>query len=405
MRCLLISFMPWQDVSNRGMDLIAYALASIGADVHVLKFPTYVSHLIGAQTRRLLRGVRHPVNLSGRIRSSTVISLGLPYGERYFWWIKWRPIFNALRKMTCLTLPTVDISSYEIIVVESGKPVFFAGTLEKISPPSRPVVIYRQSDPIELGLSRNPRFIEEERRMLAVADLVLMVNERIQNAYKAKYPQYAHKFVVWENGFNVSAKPYTIAGGERPTAVYFGLFPIDLKVVTTAARALPAVMFHIIGPVVSRITARRIMRRCPNIVFHGFMPQERALPLIANASVAIVPYRPSPRLEFAGLTSKLLLFMYYGLPIVALSRQEAKSLSNVGVDVCRKVEDFIDRVRYYTEQKIHKVYNISLSRYNRDNRVQELLRILKNRGLLFKKCDNRIKKHKEDYETGEAYEH
>lgn len=358
-----------------------HALAKNGINIDVIKFPTYITQIRRKSTMDLIKGKIELVN-DTMITSKTAISVGIPYGEKYFGWLKSRSIYNLLRLMTIVTVPRIKFENYDAVIVESGKCVFFYDILSKINIP----IIYRQSDSIELIGSKNPLFINDEHRLIELSDLTLVVNNNVLNYYQQKYPKYANKMIVWESGFCVPENFSVKVAHDKlqHTAIYFGIYPIDIELLVKVAKKTPNVHYIIIGPDISTKTSQTVTQECPNVEFRGFTPQEEALPLIANCSVAIMPYVNGRVHEYSYLTSKFLLCMYFGVPIVTVDYGLLKKLASYGIHVAKDADEFADYILQLTKDSTKKRYNynIDFSYYSREGREQELIKIFRKHGLI-----------------------
>jgi len=131
-------------------------------------------------------------------------------------------------------------------------------------------------------------------------------------------------------------------------------------------------------------TSQTVTQECPNVEFRGFTPQEEALPLIANCSVAIMPYVNGRVHEYSYLTSKFLLCMYFGVPIVTVDYGLLKKLASYGIHVAKDADEFADYILQLTKDSTKKRYNynIDFSYYSREGREQELIKIFRKHGLI-----------------------
>lgn len=364
MKILVVGFMDFRAESQRGINVLTTSLAEQGLDVTFFTFPTYLWECFSKQRRSLLKG--KVVDLGGGVTVSNLTKIvPIPYSSsRLPSKIKKR-FFRIFEFSHAKPILDLNINDYDIVVVESGKGVFLERFLKG------PIIIYRQSDPVEYGL--DPDLAEYERRLIGKADLTLIVNQIILEKYQQEAPDLARKMVLWENGFDVPENVvYNNPYKNTPNALYFGLFPINWEAISLLAKKMPNLSIHIFGP----FTRPRGLPG--NVVSHGFRPHRQILNYMKYADIFLLPYEDIPeRHELADKTSKLLLAMYYKLPIIASPFSYSGRLAKYGIFVSDSLEGFISHVGNCLSKSKGKNYQTNLKDYSIASKKQELIKILK----------------------------
>jgi hypothetical protein len=339
----IFSFLPYRN-SNRGIDVLIRLLLKNNKEVRVIKYPNYL-------------WTRGRNNKSDEIFP---VSPLIGYKERICFRVS-RPLFKILSGMATITIPKISFDKTEVVVLESGYPIFF---LNKI--PKTKKIIYRQSDPIELIGSKNRYFAEMERRTIERADLTLVVNAKIYEYYKKTYPLLTKKMVVWKNGINISKTNKTNNPYKNGSfnIVYMGLAPIREDVINAIGHKYPNIKIHIIGYKPRGIES-------PNIITYGYMSPEKYIPYIEHADLALVPYDEQwPALKWGGVTSKIYLFMYHGLPV--LTTPKIKWNAPDGIVYCETIDEYIEKVGAAIARKEKLAYSVDWEAICGEKREEEL---------------------------------
>lgn len=343
----VFSFLPYRQ-SNRGIDILIGLLIKNNKEVRIIKYPNY----LWTKDRDSKANEIYP------------ISPFVGYKEKIFSSAN-RMLFKILSQMATITIPRILFDETEVVVLESGYPVFF---LNKI--PKSKKVIYRQSDPIELIGSKNKYYAEIERQAIERSDLTLVVNEKIFDYYKNKYPYLTNKMLVWRNGINISKTEKTINPYQQSTfnIVYMGLAPIREDVINAIAQKYSDIKIHLIGYTPRKITSS-------NIRTYGYLSPKEYMPFIEHADLALVPYDEQwPALEWGGVTSKIYLFMYYGLPI--LTTPKIKWNAPEGLIYCATMDEYIEKVGMMIARREKVTYSFDWEAISRENKEKELKEIL-----------------------------
>lgn len=361
MKVLIVSSIPWTS-SNRGIDILCSALAEEGHDVTHLVFPVY--------------GKLKKINSFSNkiIKQLYAENTYIPYDDDTMYWLP-KFAMRIIHDSHIKSVRDFNFSEYDIIVLESGKPVFLIDLI-----PRNVKLIYRQSDPVWM-LMKSDYLKELENKVIAKCDMVLVVRKVFMEYIPQKF---WGKTYVWQNGFNVPKldeliNPYD---NKRRKAVYLGFTRIDYHTLNYVSLYHPDVEFHIIGNrCLSNFEIKKLIKR-DNIFIHGYMKPTEYLPYIKYADFAIIPYKKDIKaMTFIGLSSKYLLFMYFGLPIVSYRPGIREEFANIPVFFADDIYEFSNQISKVKEMgKIN--YNIDFNYYSYNGRKMELLRILKSNGFL-----------------------
>jgi len=360
--------------SNRGMDILIDALLKYD-NVDMINFFNIFYKLFNKNFN--IGPVKFKIN-DNVLSKTSPISLGIPYINRVFSWVP-NTIFNLLKYQTKNTYPKINFNNYENIILESGKPVFL---IESI--PNNSKLIYRQSDPIELILSKNKNYIELEHKVLEKADLILTVNNNIMNFYKNNYPHFYKKMILWKNGFqipkiNENTNPYK-SYKDKKNAVFMGLFNIDKKLINFIANQNPDIIFHIIGPY-NRLNLK--WNQPNNVKYHGYMKPQNYISYIKHADFAFIPYQYKKSLEWFGMTSKFYLFMYFKLPIISVDYGNLKNCLHKSIYLAENKKDFNSCINLIRNNDFRKInYNINFDFFSKFKRSEKIIEIFKKNKIL-----------------------
>lgn len=361
MKVLVVSSIPWSE-SNRGIDVLSQALAEEGHEVTHLVFPIY---------SKSKRTISSPSKIVKQLFASSTF---LPYDDDSMFWFP-KVAMKLIHNSHLESVKSIDFSQYDLIVLESGKPVFLIDLI-----PSDVKLIYRQSDPIWM-LMRSNYLRELENKVIERSDLILIVRKFFID-YIAK--SYWPKTSVWINGFNVQSfnekiNPYC---SKRKKAVYVGFTRIDYRTLNFISIQHPDVEFHIIGNhCLSSFEIKKLSQK-DNIFIHGYMKPSEYLPYVKNADFAIIPYRKDIKgLNYIGLTSKYLLFMYFKLPIISYRPGVIEEFNGLPILFAKDIFEFSDIIRKV--KRMGKIdYNLNFDYYSYNGRKRELLKILTENGFL-----------------------
>ncbi|GAB4319831.1 MAG: hypothetical protein Kow0084_20210 [Pseudothermotoga elfii] len=361
MKVLVVGYLFFERNSQRGINVISEVFAEVGAQVDFYSYPIYLWRILGRNSKTLERKLLIGKGIVNNKRAFVLF----PYSSRFS-----KLFIGPLRQLSILshelTIPRIDFSQYDIVVIESGKPVFLAKNL------NHPRIIYRMSDPI---LSLAPELFEYEKQIIQKAVLVLSPNNMVKNVYSERLPDCASKIHTWVNGFTFQeseqmCNPYILG---TKNVLYLGLFPIDWDLLTYLCKNMCDVNFHVVGP----HSFPRNLDIPHNLKLHGYLPHEKTYPFVKYADAFILPYKDIPqRLKYMELTSKILLFMKIGKPIIANSFTNAGVLEKFGIIIAKSNCSFVNLLREALNGNIKPVYNVDFDYYNISRRKEELIRLL-----------------------------
>lgn len=366
-KALIIAYGKFEK-STRGICVIAETLSELNYNIDYYEFPIYLNN----------KFFWLPYNLHriGNINQKQYKVL-IPYSTKFpkfiksifiklFEWIHSAKLINILKKR-----------EYNLIIIESGKQVFLANVIKKYKKESK--VIYRQSDPLELGIDE--ALAKYERKIMKLADLILIVNDKILNYYKRikYYDNNNNKFILWENGFYIpefdSVNPYS----EKNNILYYGLFNINITIIKKIAEAFKNVKIHIIGPYNKY---KNLEKYYTNIKFYGYIEYEKVLNYIKYADLCLIPYKNSERLNYFGITSKIFVFLYFNKIIINYSKKYKIELDCKNIINCSSFKDLYNIINIEINKKQDLNYIIDnkistlLKIYSKENRKEELIKIM-----------------------------
>ena len=359
-RALVLGYMFFNPISQRGINVLTKTLAELSMDVDFVSYPIYFAKKEGKNYLSTW------YSNNGGIVSNKIARVNIPYSSSHFPNFIKKSFIKFFEQTHVHTSPKINFEEYDVVVIESGKGVFFADHI------NGPILIYRQSDPVEFGI--DPSLGIYERKLIEKADLTLVVNESIKEIYEENYPHLISKMRVWENGFEPLKERMKIKNpfdNTKKNVVYFGLFPIDIKLLIFASEKMPDVHFHIFGYFNKRYSIPK------NLHFHGFIPHKELIPFINNADIFILPYKDDKkRLSIVEKTSKILLCMSTKKPIIASNFTNSDKLEKYGVVISNSNENFVEKIREFLEKPVVFNYNLDLKKYLIQERVKELKKIL-----------------------------
>lgn len=323
MKVLLVSPYPYSP-SSRGMDVLTACFDKEGWETDHLVFP------------RVFYTLPVKPQPESRVRCLQGKKALIPWVDRYMFFLP-RFVFEMIRRHNAATVREIDLTAYDVIVLESGKPLFL---LDRIPPGVR--LVYRQSDSVQLVLARNRWYRQLETEVYGKADFVI----HKRDVYVEMMPEQTRgKAVVIENGMAV---PENVSGvnpfgdGSR-NAVYVGLHALDAKTLEACLKAYPGITFHCVGPCLSKGRVKRLSR-WDNFRFYPFLPPDRYMPMLKFADLAFFPFVRSEAMKWFGLTSKFLHFMYFRLPIVTWPTGLPGEFEGLPVIFAADREDFVRKV-------------------------------------------------------------
>lgn len=326
-KILVASSLPYSQ-SNRGIDIITEALIDMNMNVTHLTFPSKEAFLKDNKNFTQL-------GIKGR---------KIAYYERI---MKNFPknITQYFINQTIKPLKNFNFSDYDYIILESGKPIFLIDLI-----PDKVPIIYRQSDSVKYILSRNKLFQSYEEKIIDKAYKIIVVREIFKNLLNDKYKE---KTFVIPNGFNIpddyeDYNPFRT----NNNIIYLGYTTIDFKTVYYICKNNPEIHIHIIGRPLVKKQINKLKRKFSNFHYYGTMNAIQYNKYLKYSDLAIVPYKKDKKLEFIGLNSKYLNFMYFKLPIVSYKVGQLDEFNGSKVFFVENKREFSIKIKENIGKKI-----------------------------------------------------
>lgn len=272
------------------------------------------------------------------------------------------------------------LKNTDCFVFESCDAVFLLDLIKKYFPEAK--IIYRPSDPL-VEFSDEEYMIAAEKRLIAKADKILLVNNESLGVYAENFPDVYDKgkFYVVSNGVNISdyLKNYDCPNELKwpKTALYVGSFSIDWELIIMAAQQLPDIRFIIITPnkPINRILTR--IKTITNLLYIPGIPPSQVPQWITNASIILQPF-PSTfqhcNKKSLGLTAKNYKAMAARKTII--THQIPMHLSKYGLITTDTYQDFINAIaKNITNREVQ--YRINMNEKSWDYLCALFLKIVK----------------------------
>ncbi len=333
------------------MDVLTCCFEEEGWDVDHLTYPRFFH----------TPAISSPEN--SRVNTILAPISKLPYIDRIMFWVP-HFVFNIIKAVNNCTVKQMDFSRYDYAVLESGKPLFLMDIIPEDVP-----IIYRLSDSVQLVLGKNPGYHALEKKVFERA-YKMIFKKRIYLQCLDNHQR--GKTTVIENGMAIpevlsTRKPF-VEGSQN--AVYVGLHQLDCATVKALLKNCPLCNFHIIGPCL-RKTQVRSLKRHKNFFYYPFMSKEEYMPFLRDAALAIFPFKRTKLMMWFGLTSKLLHFMYFRLPIVLYPTGLEGEFDGLPVRFADSVSDFVTEVQDVLERGGKVDYDLDFEYFSNECRKNE----------------------------------
>lgn len=349
-KVLLVSPYPYS-ISSRGMDVLTNCFEEEGWDVDHLTYPRAF----------YTPSVKAPENTSvNRLKAK---KSKFPYIDRIMFWFP-KFLFNWVKSINNLSTKCIDWSKYDYIVLESGKPLFLMDVIPEEMP-----IIYRLSDSVQLVLGRNKYYKAIEQKVFERSNKMIFKKE----VYKTFLTdQQKEKTTVIENGMVIPkdlslTSPYT---ADSKNAVYVGLHQLDFITVKSLVEECRECNFHIIGPCLHKNQVKKLSSN-KNFFYYPFLSKEEYMPMLRDATLAIFPFRRTESMKWFGLTSKLLHFMYFNLPIVLFPTGVEGEFDGIPVRFANSESEFVAEVKKVLTDNKKINYDIDFDYYSGESRMKE----------------------------------
>ena len=310
MKVVLISYHAAQSQQQAGFHRLSAAYRRLGWEVDFVTAPLSWIHKLRGDRRfsalpsGSLSGL---VSVAPHLRTYALFTLVHPLSDRarlgrgcdalLLGWYARRPLHALGESLGCA----------DLIIFESSPAIVLAERVRELAPNAR--LIYRVSDDLST-LGATKVLLRRELEIATVFDLVSVPHPAIAERYVRFASVSFHPHGVERELFSSpSSDPY-VASGDRLHACYVGASHFDSEALWAAARSMPQVMFHIIGP-------PKPAQIPVNAIYYGTMPFKETIPYITHADVGLFFIRPSlPQIHTYGLSLKLIQYSYSGLPTI-----------------------------------------------------------------------------------------
>lgn len=353
---LLVSAYPFSH-SSRGMDVLTTAFEREGWITSHLTFPRVF----------YTPDIRPPVDSWVNCMVSELS--WLPYVDRFMRWFPSR-LFHMVRRLNTKTVRhAVDWSVYDLVVLESGKPLMLLPEIPAAIP-----VAYRQSDSVRLVLGRGVEYVALEDDVFRRAIRIILK----KSLYIDFIPEeYRGKSVTVENGMALPEpgdKTTPFEPGYR-NVVYVGLHPLESETLRMLLERYPEIHFHVAGPCLRKTSIRKL-RRFSNFKYYDYLSKEDYMPMLEHADAAMFPFVRTETMKWFGLTSKFLHFMYYRLPVVSFPTGLPGEFDDLPVYFAEDRQEFVELIGSAINQK-PVIYPLDFDYYGPDQRLNAYREIVR----------------------------
>lgn len=203
------------------------------------------------------------------------------------------------------------LADADVVICESGAPVMLAPLLKRFAP--KAVRIYRVSDDIRL-LNAPKALLQAEaahHHFHRISTGSPLIAKRFEDHPNVTIDPMGVPFDAVQR---YRPDPYQRGTHER-IAVCAGSTLLDTESIKRTAHARPNWQIHVIGRLKSAPPD------IPNVTWHGEQPFAKTLGYIQHADIGLAPFQDVAGVEYQITNSnRILLYRYYGLPILAPAR-------------------------------------------------------------------------------------
>jgi hypothetical protein len=260
-------------MTNRGIDIIIDYLKEEHHDIDIYIYPISISNkkVINNRVNDHIYAKYSPINYYEKLMKY------LPYKLT-------KLLFEYIYNITS----TINFNIYDLIIIESG---YGIPLISKI--PGDKKIVYRQSDSMELIITKNKFLIECEKELIRRAKITLVPNNRIFCYYLNKGVK---NIKLWENGFRRSPINSRLNNPYKSGSIngfYMGLYPIDIKLLDFLANHHKDIDFHIIGP-------HKNITKSKNIHYYGYLGLKDYSRYLQYSDFSIIPIKNVRKLDYIG---------------------------------------------------------------------------------------------------------
>lgn len=339
-------------LSSRGMDVLTNCFEEENWTVDHLTFPRMF----------ISPEVSPPSNTS--VKCINARRTYFPYIDRIMFWFP-KVLFDFVKYLNNRKAIDVNFSEYDLIVLESGKPLF----LMDIIPENIPL-IYRLSDSVQFVLGKNKHYCNLEKAIFERSHKMIF-KKAIYKSFLEE-PHQQDKVTVIENGMVIpeDLDPNPSFPENTLNAVYVGLHQLDFLTLKGLLVQRSDCNFYIIGPCLLKSQIKRLAK-FSNFHYFPFLSKEKYMPLLRDATVAIFPFKRSEKMKWFGLTSKFLHFMYFLLPIISYPTGIKGEFKDLPVQFADSRDDFISLTMNALKKPQKIEYDIDFTYYSSNSRKNE----------------------------------
>ena len=178
----------------------------------------------------------------------------------------------------------------------------------------------------------DPAYREQMTRIAAASKFVVVQSEGMRRLLESVVPEARGKTVLLPPGIPAEAGPRADLSRPVPRLLYTGKFhpfyPVERMIdfLTELRAELPDLEFHVAGDKIMPIEddpgyqarLRSRLETTPGVVWHGSLPRERVVDLLAEGGVALNlwDYAHGPQMNELVVSTKLLDYASVGVPVV-----------------------------------------------------------------------------------------
>ena len=199
------------------------------------------------------------------------------------------------------------IKATDVFVFESMSGLFLFRRFCDENPGAKK--IFRVSDDIRILRSTHPRLVELETAIAPDFDCISVPSAFFVKKYQGLSNLHLHLHGLNKEAFDQATNnPYIPS---QKNVVFTGAAFFDTDFLSAAAKGLPEVNYHVVGPVPKSV-------ELPNIKYYGELPFKETIPYVKFADVGLLSlkYRNESSACFTD-SLKTLQYRYCGLPIVS----------------------------------------------------------------------------------------
>lgn len=354
MKITFVTFHNWKTKRQGGFHKFAERCSLEGHEVVFFSFPRpYYSVFKNDEIFnfsnffKLVRGevytIKNDKGKVNKILNCTWPTLSVPGPLRKIVpkWLRYKLSLTSLSSFS--SFYNSKLKDTDVFVFESCYGVFLLDKIKFFSPKAK--IVYRPSDPLMIR-SNGFYVYEQEKYMLAKADLVLLVNNQGLNFYSEKISEFGKtiNYKILSNGVDLDRyklkyeRPNELSGAN--IALYVGAQMIDWNIILYSAGKLPYINFVIICPNKPDHSILYRIKSYANIKYIPGIYPENVPSFITNSDVIIIPYPDLyDRMNTLGIIAKFYQAIAAKKPIIAYNYSDI--VKEIGVTVTYDYDSFV----------------------------------------------------------------